>query len=48
MKTKISHSIALLLLAAIGFTSCSVENREHRRHRHQEQVRVHERVIINN
>ncbi|WP_162996471.1 hypothetical protein [Mucilaginibacter celer] len=48
MKTTVSRSIALLILAAMGFTSCSVEYRERRRHRHEERVRVHERVIIQN
>lgn len=47
MKTQISRSIALLVLAAMGFTSCSVEYRERRRH-HEEPVRVHERVVIQN
>ena len=48
MKTQISRSVALLLLAAMGFTSCSVEYRERRRHRHDERVRVQERVIYKN
>lgn len=48
MKTQISRSIALLVLAAMGFTSCSVEYREKRRHRHEERVRVHERVVYKN
>jgi hypothetical protein len=48
MKTTVSRSIALLVLAAMGLTSCSTEYRERRRHRHEERVRVHERVIIQN
>jgi hypothetical protein len=48
MKTTVSRSIALLLLAAIGFTSCSAEYRERRAHRHDDRVRVHERVVIHN
>lgn len=48
MKTTVSRSIALLILAAIGFTSCSAEYRERHRHRHDERVRVHERVVIHN
>lgn len=46
MKTSISRSIALLVLAAIGFSSCSAEYRERRRHHHDEVV--HERVIYRN
>ncbi|WP_162996835.1 MULTISPECIES: hypothetical protein [Mucilaginibacter] len=48
MKTIVSRSIALLILAAMGFTSCSTEYRERRRHRHDDRVRVHERVVIHN
>jgi hypothetical protein len=48
MKTTVSRSIALLILAAMGFTSCSAEYRERRRHRHDERVHVHERVVIHN
>ncbi|WP_184548684.1 hypothetical protein [Mucilaginibacter sp. FT3.2] len=48
MKAQISRSIALLILAAMGFTSCSAEYRERRHHRHDEPVRTHERVVIQN
>jgi hypothetical protein len=48
MKTTFSRSVALLLLAALGFTSCSAEYKERRRHRHDERVRTHERVVIHN
>lgn len=48
MKTIVSRSIALLILAALGLTSCSTEYRKRRGHRHDERVRVHERVIIQN
>jgi hypothetical protein len=48
MKTQIYRSIALLILAAMGFTSCSAEYRERRRHHHEQPVRVHERVVIQN
>lgn len=48
MKTTVSRSIALLILAALGFTSCSAEYRERHRHRHDDRVRVHERVVIHN
>ncbi|MDN3582707.1 hypothetical protein [Mucilaginibacter flavus] len=49
MKTQISRSIALLVLAALGFTSCSVEYRERRRHRlPPPPPRVQETVIIHN
>ncbi len=45
MKTQISRSAALLLLAVMGLTSCSVEYRE----RHKRRVpppRMHETIII--
>jgi len=48
MRTQISRAVALLTLAAIGFTSCSVEYRERRHHRHEEPVRIQERVVIQN
>ncbi|MDB5146362.1 MAG: hypothetical protein JWQ57_382 [Mucilaginibacter sp.] len=48
MKINVSRSVAMLILAAIGFTSCSAEYRERRRHRHDERVRTHERVVIHN
>ncbi|WP_183560134.1 hypothetical protein [Mucilaginibacter sp. SP1R1] len=48
MKTQVSRAIALLILAAMGFTSCSADYRERRRHRHDERVRVHEQVIYKN
>ncbi|XHR92346.1 hypothetical protein ACFJIV_18495 [Mucilaginibacter sp. UC70_90] len=48
MKTTVSRSISLLILAAMGFTSCSAEYRERHRRHHEERVRVHERVVIHN
>ena len=48
MKTQVSRAIALLLLAALGFTSCSTEYRERRRHRHDDRGHVQERVIYRN
>ena len=49
MKTLIARSVALLVLAAMGFTSCSVEYRErHRHHDEHHETRVHERVVVTN
>ncbi|MDN5287425.1 MAG: hypothetical protein JWR38_3699 [Mucilaginibacter sp.] len=48
MKTQTSRAIALLLLAALGFTSCSAEYRERRRHGHDDRGHSQERVNYRN
>jgi ABC-type nickel/cobalt efflux system permease component RcnA len=48
MKTKVSRTIALLLLVALGFTSCSTEYRERRAHRHNDRDHGHDRSTYRN
>ena len=42
MKIQLSRFVALLVLAAMGFTSCSASYRENRRHRHDDHDHGHE------
>jgi len=41
MKIQLSRLIALLILAAMGFSSCSATYRENRRHRHDDHGHEH-------